>query len=144
LFDDALEVLTLLKSRFPLGLITNGPADIQRMEIETLGIAHLFEHILIEGELGEGKPKPSVFRQAETLMNASPSEILMIGNSYGHDVRAAMEAGWKAIWVRRPSDIPPSADGFEPKPEELPEDAPAPDAIVNDLSTILTLLPQMP
>src|SRR5437764_8514426 len=38
LLDDAKEVLDQLKGRYPLGLITNGPADVQREEVSTLGI----------------------------------------------------------------------------------------------------------
>ena len=48
LFPEALEVLDALRDRgYPLGLITNGPGDIQRQEIETLGIADRFDVILI-------------------------------------------------------------------------------------------------
>ncbi len=52
LFDDAIEVLDKLKAKYPLGLITNGPADIQRQEIDTLKIKPYFEAVLIEGESG--------------------------------------------------------------------------------------------
>ncbi|HSI73991.1 MAG TPA: HAD family hydrolase [Fimbriimonas sp.] len=141
LFEDAIEVLEILRAKYPLGLITNGPADLQRMEIATLGIGHYFDHVLIEGELGHGKPKPAVFERAASLMGKAPGEMLMVGNSYGHDVLGAMEAGWKAIWVRRPTDVPPSTVDVDPKPEELPEGKPAPDAVINDLRSLLQLLP---
>jgi putative hydrolase of the HAD superfamily len=140
LFGDAIEVLDAVKARYPLGLITNGPADLQRMEIATLGLEHYFDHILIEGELGEGKPKPAVFERAASLMGKEPSEMLMVGNSYGHDVLAALEAGWKAVWVRRPTDVPPSSEDLDPKPEELPEGKPEPHAVINDLASLLKLL----
>lgn len=136
LFPEAVEVLDTLKARYPLGLITNGPADIQREEIATLGIAHYFDHIFIEGEMGEGKPLPAVFRRAEQAVGCSADEILFVGNSYAHDVRPALDAGWHAIWVRRPTDVPPSRT----KGEEKPADAPDPDAIVDDLRDILGFL----
>ncbi len=140
LFVDALEVITELGKRFPMGLITNGPADLQRMEVATLGLEQFFDPILIEGEMGEGKPKPSVFRRAAELMSLKPSELLMVGNSYHHDVLPALEAGWKAIWIRRPSDVPPSSDQLDPKPEERPQDMPQPDAVINDLRSLLKLI----
>jgi putative hydrolase of the HAD superfamily len=140
LFDDALAVLTQLAPHFPLGLITNGPADIQRQEIETLKIGHFFSHVFIEGEMGEGKPKPGVFRRAEAAMDLQPHQILMVGNSYSHDIRAALENGWHAIWIRRPSDVPPSANN-DAKPEEMPAGAPQPTAIINQLSELLSFLP---
>lgn len=141
LFDDAETVLEELSRRYPLGLITNGPADIQRQEISTLGIEGYFSHILIEGEMREGKPKPGVLRRAEAAMELPPSHILIVGNSYAHDVAPALAAGWRAIWVRRATDVPPSA-GDEPKPEEMPEGGPPPDAIVGELCELLRLLPR--
>jgi putative hydrolase of the HAD superfamily len=136
LFEDAIEVLTDLKARFPLGLITNGPADIQRQEIETLGIGHFFDHFFIEGELGEGKPNASVFQRAAEAMGCEPPQLLMVGNSFAHDVTPALAAGWHAIWIRRASDIPPSAT----RPEEMPAGARRPDAVVESLREVRDLL----
>jgi putative hydrolase of the HAD superfamily len=140
LFEDAIEVIETLRKKYPLGLITNGPADLQRMEVNTLGIQKYFDHILIEGEMGRGKPKPEVFEHARQLMAKEPHQLLMVGNSYRHDVLAAMNAGWKAIWIRRPSDVPPSAGPEELKPEELPDGHPEPHAVINDLRSLLRLL----
>jgi putative hydrolase of the HAD superfamily len=136
LFDDAHEVLARLKERYPLGLITNGPADIQRMEIATLGVEGYFDQIFIEGEMGEGKPNPGVFRRAAEAVGREPHEILFVGNSYAHDVAPALLAGWRAVWVRRASDVPPSSGRMEEKPSE----APLPDAVIENLTELLPLL----
>ncbi len=140
LFEDAEEVLTKVKAQFPLGLVTNGPADIQRQEIARLGVEHYFTNIYIEGEMGEGKPNQSVFQRAAAAVGFGPSEILFVGNSYGHDIAPAIEAGWKTAWIRRPSDIPPSAGPEAMKPEEMPDNGKAPDATLNDLRSLLPLL----
>lgn len=136
LFPDALEILTELHAKYPLGLITNGPADVQRQEVATLGIGHFFQNIYIEGEMGEGKPNRAVFDRAAEAVSCEPHEVLMVGNSFGHDIAAALDAGWRAIWIRRPSDVAPSAT----KPEEAPEGAPTPDAIVSSLREVADLL----
>ncbi len=140
LFPDAIPVLEEFKSRFPLGLITNGPADIQRQEIETLGIGHYFELILIEGEMGEGKPEPAVFLRAEKHFGLQPHEILFVGNSYAHDIEPAIRAGWRAIWIRRPSDVSPSSSGSGQGAEQRPPESPEPDAEIGELSELLGLL----
>lgn len=132
LFPESLEVLERLSVEFPLGLMTNGPADIQRQEIETLGVAKYFKHILIEGEMGEGKPLAAVFRRAEGLMGREGRELLFVGNSYHHDILPSIESGWRTVWVRRPTDIPPSADG-QSHPEARPEDSPLPTLEINNL-----------
>lgn len=137
LFPESMAALEALHGSYPLGLITNGPADIQRQEIETLGIGRFFDHILIEGEMGEGKPLPSVFRRAESLVGLPPGELLFVGNSYAHDIRPAIEAGWRTAWIRRPTDVPPSADGLPQQPEERPSDAPTPTIEIGNLTELL-------
>ena len=138
LFPEALEVLQKIHGRLKLGLITNGPADIQRQEIETLGIGNLFECVLIEGETGKGKPNPEVMRMAEEQTGCSGAEVLFVGNSYKHDVCPARAAGWRQVWIRRPSDVPPTARRTEP--ERLPEGEPKPDMTIVDLRELLPAL----
>ncbi len=139
MFPDALQVLDALRGKFPLGLITNGPADVQRAEIRVLRIGSFFEHVFIEGEMGEGKPRPSVFRRAEHAAGRNPEQILFVGNSYAHDIRPAIEAGWKTFWIRRETDVAPSL-GSAAHPEELPDGAPVPDMTSNDLRELLAAL----
>lgn len=136
LFSDAIPVLEELSRRFPLGLITNGPADVQRQEIATLGIGKYFSHVFIEGELGEGKPRESVFRRAQEAMGLAPNELLMIGNSYAHDIAPAIQYGWQTIWLRRETDVPPTRSEVE----SIPEGALLPDAVLDNLEPILALL----
>lgn len=140
LFEDVPEVLEKLHGKYPLGLITNGPADIQRMEIATLGLERYFDHILIEGEMEIGKPNKQVFDKAEAMAGVRPHEILFVGNSYAHDVAPALAAGWRTVWIRRPSDVPPSAGPGLATPEEMPPGGAQPDAIVGEIREILPLL----
>jgi putative hydrolase of the HAD superfamily len=140
LFPGAERTLQKLRPIYPLGLITNGPADIQRQEIQTLGIGHYFQTVLIEGEMGEGKPRLSVFRRAETEVGCNPEQILFVGNSYGHDIKPAIQAGWRTVWIRRASDVPPSTQGTNPSPEERPEGDPSPDAEILEVPDLLDLL----
>ena len=142
LFPDALDVLNRLQSAgYPLGLITNGPADVQRQEIETLALADYFDPIYIEGEVGYGKPDERVLENAARAVGLSPERILFVGNSYRADIEPAIRAGWHTAWVRRPSDIPPSADlEIEGSPETLPSGAPVPDVEIAHLSELIPLL----
>ena len=136
LFEDAVFTLTQLKAKYPLGLVTNGPADVQRQEIATLGIGRFFDNVFIEGEMGVGKPEPEVFRRAQAAVGLKPEELLFVGNSYGHDILPAIENRWRTAWVRRPSDLPPSTS----LPEHRPEGAPEPDVEIGDLRSLLQWL----
>lgn len=135
LFPESIEVLETLGRRFRLAMITNGPADIQRQELEKLQISRFFDPILIEGEMKLGKPHPGVMAKLENLTETRGEEILMVGNSYKHDIAPAVEAGWQTVWIRRETDVAPSSKTG--KPEELPLGAAMPDLIINDLRELL-------
>ncbi|MBI5708160.1 MAG: HAD family hydrolase [Armatimonadetes bacterium] len=140
LFDDALPALDKLEGRFYLGMITNGPADVQREEVVDLGLEPRFQSILIEGELGFGKPLEEIFRLAERESGCSSRECLFIGNSFAHDILPAIRAGWKTVWVRRESDVPPSRNGEGARLEDLPPGTPEPDMIVESLDPVVEAL----
>jgi putative hydrolase of the HAD superfamily len=141
LFPEIPSMLAALHGRLPLALITNGPADVQREEIQDLGLSHTFDLILIEGEQKLGKPHPDVLAKAERHFKAKPHEMLFVGNSYHHDIAPAIRAGWQTVWVRRPSDVPPSyLEDEKGAPEELPSGAPAPTLTVGDLGALPSLI----
>ncbi len=137
LFEETEEVLELLKPRFQLGLITNGPADVQRQEFTTLQLDRFIEHVFIEGEMGRGKPLIEVFHQAQAAVGLDPHQILFVGNSYGHDIAPGINAGWRTAWIRRPTDVPPSTAAEEARPESLPIGAAEPDITINSLREVL-------
>ncbi len=101
LFEDTLPVLNALRERYPLFVITNGPAREQRRELELLGLTDYFQVVAIEGEVGVGKPHPDIFRFVESQLNLPPEQMLFVGNSWKHDVMGAYQAGWQALWLNR-------------------------------------------
>lgn len=142
LFPDAQSVLEALDGRYPLALLTNGPADVQRQEIATLGLGRWFRHAFIEGEMGIGKPDVRVFRHVEAGLGLRPDELVMVGNSYRHDIAGAAAAGWHTVWVRRASDIAPSS--LSGQPESIPPGGVAPDCEIRELSELLPILGLQP
>lgn len=101
LHADTLPVLNTLRERYPLAVITNGPAYEQRRELQVLGIEDYFDVIAIEGEVGIGKPHSEIFRFVEARLGVAPEELLFVGNSWAHDVKGALNAGWQAVWLNR-------------------------------------------
>jgi HAD superfamily hydrolase (TIGR01549 family) len=138
LFPDAKSVLEKLHGLYPIGLITNGPADIQNQEIDTLGIRHYLDNIFIEGELRIGKPNQVVFDQAADSVKFKADQILMVGNSFGHDIAPAIKYGWVTAWIRRDTDI--AVSSRTGKPEEIDLSKPQPDITISDLTELLPLL----
>jgi putative hydrolase of the HAD superfamily len=99
-FAGARETLALLRERgHRLALVTNGGAESQREKIERFELAPLFDVVLVEGELGFGKPDARVFARALRALDAAPHEALMTGNDLRSDVFGAKRAGVRAVWV---------------------------------------------
>ncbi len=122
LYPESRAVLEALQGRYILGLITNGPGQLQRGEIEVLNIERYFppQTIIVAGEVNLMKPDPRIFALAQERASAegswvAPHEMLFVGDNKSHDVEAARTAGWHAIWINRfhsEGDPPnPSAEG---------------------------------
>jgi HAD superfamily hydrolase (TIGR01549 family) len=98
-FDGAIETLGELRAQGNrLALITNGSSAFQRRKIERFGLADLFELILVEGELGFGKPDPRVFVRALRHFGVPAQAAWMIGDNLDADIHAAQMQGFHAVW----------------------------------------------
>lgn len=105
LFPEALRVLAFLRKKYRLGLVTNGPSDVQRAEIEDLQTAEYFHHIIIAEEVRYAKPDPRIFHLLITTYTISSNQILYVGNSPREDGLGAYQAGLKVAWLNRKSEM---------------------------------------
>ena len=101
LFSDVEDSLTNLRTIYRLALVTNGAPDLQCEKIQGTKLAQYFNHILISGEVGIGKPDTHIFKLALEAIAASPSETVMIGDSLTRDILGAQQTGIKGIWLNR-------------------------------------------
>ena len=102
LYEDSLDFLEYLQSkRMKLALLTNGPADGQRTKIEVLKIGHFFDQIFISGETGYEKPSPAAFTKALNVLQGTPENTVMIGDSLELDIHPAVNLGIQAIHLDR-------------------------------------------
>lgn len=61
-YEDTFEVLDALKGKYQLVLLTNGAPSLQNLKLKlTPEIPPYFDHIIISGDFGRGKPDPSLF-----------------------------------------------------------------------------------
>jgi putative hydrolase of the HAD superfamily len=102
-FPGALEALARLRAKAPaLGLVTNGAAAPQRAKIDRFDLARFFDVIVVEGEIGHGKPDPRNFQHALDAIGAAPEHALMAGDNFECDVLGALGAGVQhAVWIVR-------------------------------------------
>ncbi|KMY52777.1 HAD family hydrolase [Bacillus sp. FJAT-27231] len=106
LYDDTIEVLDKLKENdFRLLLLTNGAPSLQLEKLTmTPELVPYFEHIVISGNFGFGKPDPSIFAHALKLMDVSPEDAIMIGDNLGTDILGATRVGMDSILIDHGDD----------------------------------------
>lgn len=119
LHPDADAVLTQLRGKYKLGLISDGPLDTQRSKIDALGIRQRFDEIIITSELGpnRGKPDRTAFELMTKRLQLAPSACLYVADNPAKDFIAPNALGWTTVRIIRNDgiyrDVPP-APGGEP------------------------------
>ncbi|WP_114313237.1 HAD family hydrolase [Thermus caldifontis] len=102
LFPEVPEFLEALRARgASLVLLTNGVPDLQREKLFGAGLGEAFDLFLVSGEVGLGKPDPRLFRMALCAFGVDPEEAVMVGDNPGRDIKGALLAGIKAVFVDR-------------------------------------------
>jgi putative hydrolase of the HAD superfamily len=114
-FPGALETLQWFReSGCRLALVTNGAAAAQRGKIARFGLGELFDAILIEGELGFGKPDPRTYELALKELAMTPADAWMVGDNLEWDVVQPQRMGLLGIWVDVRGAGLPDANGVRP------------------------------
>lgn len=127
LFDGLAATLTRLSHCFEIGVITNGPAEIQRAKLHQLQIEHYVhpDHIFISEELGIAKPNPSIFTTWAHQVGIKANEAVYVGDNATLDMTSAKHAGWQTFWFnhRQNDQVKPTVvpDQIIQTPAELNE-----------------------
>ena len=127
-FPEVERVLAELSPRYPLGVITNGLIEDQRLKLESMAIARYFQVCVISEEVGVTKPDPAIFHRALTALGEDPSATVYVGDNPAHDVAGARGVGMPAIWLNRSGNRFLSTPGTEA------------DAEIQDLDQLVRLL----
>ena len=111
----------------PLCLVTNGEAKIQREKIERFSLERHFDGILIEGELGYGKPDERVFQRALAIVGTEAADTWVIGDNLEWEIAAPGKLGFTCVWVdKKGSGVPHESDA-------------RPDAVIDRFPEVLDL-----
>jgi len=111
LYPDVLPVLAAWAQRYRLIAVSNGNADVAR-----IGLARYFAASVSAHEVGFAKPDVRMFHEACARAGVDPGSALHVGDDLDLDVRAAVAAGLRAVWVRRP-DLGGAQDPGEAAPQ---------------------------
>ncbi|MFF2749519.1 HAD family hydrolase [Kitasatospora sp. NPDC058048] len=93
--------LDLLRAAgWSVGVLTNGPTDIQRAKLAAAGILSHVDAVCISEEAGVRKPEPEVFRIAASRCGfALTTDAWMVGDDPVTDIVGASAAGLRTVWV---------------------------------------------
>jgi len=101
-YEDSFSVLDQLKGNYKLLLLTNGSPDLQNTKLDiTPELVPYFDEIVISGAFGRGKPDPSIFEHALSLLNIKTENAIMVGDNLMTDILGAKRAGIKSVWINR-------------------------------------------
>jgi putative hydrolase of the HAD superfamily len=120
-YERALEVLQALSERYVLGALTNGNADIFKVDI-----GEYFDFAFSAEQIGASKPLPDMFHASMNQSGAAGHEMVHVGDHPEHDVAGARAVGIYTVWANYGG-----ADwsGAEPADEEVNDLAELPEAV---------------
>ena len=101
-YEESFQVLDELKGKYQLLLLTNGSPDLQNTKLEiTPELVPYFDHIVISGAFGRGKPDPTIFEHALEKMALTKDDAIMVGDNLMTDILGASRIGMKSVWINR-------------------------------------------
>jgi putative hydrolase of the HAD superfamily len=100
IFPDSVETIKQLRTKgIKLALLTNGNAEMQWKNIRRFDLLPHFDCVLVEGDLGIGKPEDRIYLHALEQLGVAADETWMVGDNFEWEVAAPQRLGIKGIWI---------------------------------------------
>ena len=74
-------------------ILSNGFAELQARKMQSAGIGHYFDGVVLSEDIGVNKPHRAIFEHALRVAGTTPDRVLMIGDNYEVDAKGAYGAG---------------------------------------------------
>ncbi|HWL26232.1 MAG TPA: HAD family hydrolase [Ureibacillus sp.] len=101
-YEDTYAVLDELKGKYQLVLLTNGAPTLQNLKLQiTPEIPPYFDHIIISGDFGKGKPDASIFEFVMEKAGINAEEGIMVGDNLNTDILGSSRVGMRNVWINR-------------------------------------------
>lgn len=101
-YEETFATLNELHQHYQLILLTNGAPSLQEKKLTlTPELRDYFDHIIISGSFGKGKPDPSIFRHTVNLAGVTNEEVVMVGDNLMTDILGSNQAGIRNVWINR-------------------------------------------
>jgi putative hydrolase of the HAD superfamily len=119
---DALDAITEAAQRWPIAVITDGPAISQSRKADALELHRFASPILLTELHGRecSKPSPVAFRKLEQTIPAG--NFVYVADNPAKDFTAPRLLGWHSVRIRRPKGLHFAVEAAHDKPDaELPD-----------------------
>jgi putative hydrolase of the HAD superfamily len=105
--QDSENVLSELRSKYTLALITDGFLPAQQLKVKSLGIEEFFECIVYTEQLGRKfwKPSPAGFETIIQILNIKPGNMVYIADNEKKDFIAPNKLGFFTVQLIRPARL---------------------------------------
>jgi putative hydrolase of the HAD superfamily len=104
LFPYTHEVLSYLKKKYKLHIITNGFQEVQLLKLAKSNLFDYFDKIVTSEQVGVMKPDLSIFNYAMTMATAQPEKSVLIGDDFLVDILGARNAKMDQIYFNPNKD----------------------------------------
>ncbi len=104
---DSRDVLTQLKGKYTLGLLTDGFLPAQQLKVQALGLGDYFECIIYTEQLGREywKPSPAGFEKLMETLKVEPRAMAYVADNEKKDFIAPNRLGCLSIQIIRTARI---------------------------------------
>jgi putative hydrolase of the HAD superfamily len=92
-----------------LGVLTNGPSDLQRGKLERLGFSELVDAVAVSEEIGFAKPAPEAYEAVASRLGLRASSLVMVGDDWARDVAGPLAYGFAAAFYVGAEEPPPGS-----------------------------------
>jgi len=101
-FPEVPNVLSLLKSKYRLGVVTNtSSSEVPNRVLSQLKLRGYFSVVATSAELGIRKPYPGIFYYALRELSTRAEDTAFVGDSIKHDIIGAKSLGMKTVLIDR-------------------------------------------
>ena len=99
LYKDAILVITYLKKRYKLALVSNCSVGLSDV-LKALGLDRFFEYMILSYEVKVKKPDRRIYLEALQKLNLDPEKCVFVADEIS-DLEGAREVGLKTFLIRQ-------------------------------------------
>lgn len=106
-FPESEEVIRSLKTRFLIGLLSDGHLEVQKRKFRALGLASYFDAVVFSDEWGKEywKPHPKPYQECARRLSVPCRSLTYVADNPEKDFIGARSLGVRTVRLRKPDTL---------------------------------------